>query len=109
MAVYVVQEFGGRDFMPAAKHGTLVAMLPSDMQVYLSATTAVRKLTRHLKDFSDDDFLLLSGDPVLIGLAVAIATANNRGRAKLLKWDKRAGQYHPVDVDIYQKGETNAP
>lgn len=107
--VFVVQEAYGRDYMPAGKFGELIAMLPSDMQIYLSATTATRKLNRFLKDYNDNDYLLLSGDPVLIGLAVGIATGNNRGRAKLLKWDKRAGQYHPVEVDLFQKGESNEP
>lgn len=103
--VYVVQEVYGRDFMPAKKFGELIPVLPSDMQIYLSATPAVRRLTRILSKFTDDDYLLLVGDPVLIGLAVSVACVSNRGKAKLLKWDKRNMEYHAVAVDIFQKGE----
>jgi hypothetical protein len=104
--VYVVQEVMGRNFLPARKYGSLVPLLSPDTQVYLSATPAIRRLQRALKDFTDEDYLLLSGDPVLIGLAVGVATTNNRGKARLLKWDKAVGDYHPIDVDIYQKGES---
>jgi hypothetical protein len=103
--VYVVQEVYGRDFMPAKKFGELVPLLQADTQIYLSATPAVRRLTRHLSKFTDEDYLLLVGDPVLIGIAVSIACAANRGKVKLLKWDKRNMDYHAVSVDIFQKGE----
>lgn len=104
--VYVVQEVYGRDFLPARKYGELIPLLQADMQVYLSAVPAIRRLTRILSKFTDEDYLLLVGDPVLIGLAVAVATASNRGKARLLKWDKQNRDYHAVSVDIFQKGES---
>ena len=107
MSVYIVQEVYGRDFLPAKEYGELVPMLPYDMQIYLSATPAVRKLNRFLQKFTDNDYLLLVGDPVLIGLAVSLACMHNRGRAKLLKWDKRSMKYHPVNVDLVPKGESD--
>ena len=57
------------------------------------------------KDFSDEDYLLLMGDPSAIGIACAVASSNNRGRFKCLKWDKREYKYYPVEVNLYEKGE----
>ena len=58
-----------------------------------------------VNDFSDDDYLLLMGDPSAIGIACAVASSNNRGRFKCLKWDKREYKYYPVEVNLYEKGE----
>ena len=45
----------------------------------------------------------MSGDPVCIGIACAIAASNNMGRFNLLKWDRLEETYYPLKVDIYQK------
>lgn len=108
MSVFIVQEVYGRNFLPAKEYGELVPMLPYDMQIYLSTAPAARKLTRFLQNFSDNDYILLVGDPVLIGLATAIACMHNRGKAKLLKWDKRTMGYHPVEVDLIPKENDDA-
>jgi hypothetical protein len=46
------------------------------------------------------------GDPAIIGIACAIAAEINRGRIKLLKWDKENKTYYPIQVDIYQKTDS---
>ena len=103
--VYVVQEVTGRNILSAEKYGKLELLLPEGSQVVLSSAPTVRRLKSKLKDFSDADYLLLMGDPSAIGVACAIASANNRGRFKCLKWDKREFKYYPVDVNLYEKGE----
>jgi len=45
--------------------------------------------------------LLLIGDPLAIGLAVAVASNANRGKVKLLKWDRQERQYYPLSVNLY--------
>ena len=96
MAVYVVQEAVGKNILSAEKYGELVLLLDSDRQVVLSAAPTIKTLKLKLKNFSDDDYLLLMGDPVAIGIACAIACENNRGKMKCLKWDKREMRYYPV-------------
>ena len=71
----------------------------------LSTGPEVSRLKRKLIDFNDDDYLLLMGDPSAIGIACAVASSNNRGRFKCLKWDKREYKYYPVDVNLFEKGE----
>ena len=85
MTVYVVQEVKGRNILSAKEFGELKLLLPEGSQVVLSAAPTVRKLKTRLKDFCDDDYLLLIGDPDAIGIACSIAADSNRGRYKCLK------------------------
>ena len=65
-----------------------------------SPTPTITRIKKALKEFNDEDFLLLIGDPAAIGVAVHIALQNNRQKARLLKWDKREYRYYPVEVTI---------
>lgn len=103
--VFVVQEMPGRNILPARKYGELLALLPSNSQVLLSPGPTVERMRRALKDFCDDDFLLLSGDPVAIGIAMMVAGDRNLGRVKVLKWDREEGVYFPIEIDLHKKGE----
>ena len=103
--VFVVQEVSGRNILSAEKYGELELLLPNNSQIVLSSGPTVRRLSQKLKNFSDDDYLLLMGDPSAIGIACAIASSNNRGRFKCLKWDKREFRYYPVQINLYEKGQ----
>lgn len=105
MTVFITQETPGRNFLPARKYGELVALLPGNAQIVLSPTPVLRKLEFQLSKFSDDDFLLMSGDPLIIGLAVHVALTRNAGRARFLKWDKRENDYYEVKIDLNEKAD----
>lgn len=103
--VFVVQEMANHDISPAMKFGEIEILLPSNTQIAFSTIPVVRRLRRKLMDFSDKDYILLTGDPVAIGLACAIASFNNGGRYTALKWDRREYLYIPVKVDVTENGE----
>lgn len=103
--VYVVQEMANHDIASAFKYGELVALLPSNTNIQISTIPTVRTLRNKLRDFKDGDFLLLTGDPVAIGLACSIAAFYNAGRYAVLKWDRREKMYIPIKVDITENGE----
>ena len=105
MAVYVVQEVVGRNILCAEKFGYLELLLPVGSQLVLSTGPTVKRLTYKLRNFNDEDYLLLMGDPAAIGIACAIAATQNRGQFKCLKWDRREYKYYPIEVNLYQKGE----
>lgn len=54
-----------------------------------------------LSDFSDDDHLLLIGNPGLIGMATTIAAWYNNGSVKLLQWSGRHNEYTEIVAKIY--------
>ena len=103
--VFIVQEMPNHDIAPAMKYGDMVVLLDSNTQIAFSTVPTVRTLRRKLRNYKDGDFLLLTGDPVAIGLACSIAAFYNSGRFTALKWDRREKMYIPVKIDITENGE----
>ena len=104
MTVYVLQEMG-RNVRSAEKFGDLKVCLPDNRQMILSSGPLTFKLKQELKDFNDNDYLLLIGDPAIIAVAGAIASENNNGRFKVLKWDRNEMKYYDIEIDLRGKSE----
>ena len=112
--VYVIQELPGTragqpkfNIMGAAKYGTLKVLLPEYSQMVLSPGPLILKLRSLLKDYTEKDYLLLTGDPAIIGVACSVVSDITNGKYKLLKWDKQERRYYPIEIDLYQKFETS--
>jgi len=60
---------------------------------------------QNLKDFTREDYLLLTGDPAIIGVACSIVSDMTNGKYILLKWDKHERQYYPIEINLYEKGK----
>jgi hypothetical protein len=110
--VYVIQEIAGtRDGRPkinilgAAEYGTFKFLLPELSQIIFSPGPLIFKLRKGLKDFNEKDYLLLTGDPAIIGVACSIVSDISNGKFKLLKWDKQERKYYPIEINLYEKGE----
>ena len=110
--VYVLQELPGTkigqpkyNITGALKYGKLKVLLKENTQIVLSPGPIIFELRRLLKAYSSKDYLLLSGDPAVIGLACAIASDINNGRFNLLKWDRQEKVYYPLEIDLYEKGK----
>lgn len=103
MTVFITQEVRGRDFRDALSFGELEVLVPALEQATLSTQPVVRRMLRKLVRFNDQDYLLLSGDPVAIATAAALAAYYNRGRFKVLKWDRLTARYLPLQVDVTLK------
>ena len=99
MTVYVLQEMG-RNVRSAEKFGDLKVVLPDNRQIVLSSGPLAFKLQQELKDFNDNDYLLLMGDPAIIALAGAVASDVNGGRFKILKWDRDEKKYYDIEIDL---------
>lgn len=99
--VYVTHEIPTLDFGPAYKWGdSLVAVFPPGAgQVTLSPHVAIARARQVLRNMTQDDYLILAGDPVIIGLCVAIA-AELVGRVKLLRFDRHTFSYVLVELDF---------
>ena len=98
MTVYVTQEMG-RSIRSAEKFGDLKVLLPDNRQI-VSSGPITFKLQQELKDFNDDDYLLLIGDPAIIAVAAAAAAKINNGRFKVLKWDRDDKTYYDIEIDL---------
>ena len=65
------------------------------------------KLRAGLKKFNAKDYLLLTGDPAIIGVACSIVSDITNGKYNLLKWDRQERKYYPIKINLYEKGEVN--
>ena len=104
MTVYIpqVMDYNVRS---AEKFGDLKIMLPDRKQMILASGPLTFELQKHLKDFNDNDYLLLIGDPAIIGLCCAIASDFNNGKFKVLKWDRIDKRYYDLEIDLRGKNE----
>ena len=115
--VYVIQEIAGTqagnpkiNIMGASVYSTsgkFIFLLPEFSQIIFSPGPLIYKLRKNLKDFTREDYLLLTGDPAIIGVACSIVSDITGGKFKLLKWDKQERKYYPIEINLYEKGEVD--
>ena len=116
--VFVIQEIAGTkagnpkiNIMGASIYSTsgkFNFLLPEFSQIIFSPGPLVYKLRQGLKNFTKNDYLLLTGDPAIIGVACSIVSDIRNGKYNLLKWDKQERKYYPIEINLYEKGEINA-
>ncbi len=110
--VYVIQEISGTkegrpkiNILGAAEYGDFKFLLPELSQMIFSPGPLIFKLRKGLKDYTTEDFLLLTGDPAIIGVACSIVADMTNGKFNLLKWDKQERKYYPIHINLFEKGE----
>ena len=90
------------DFTEAKRFGDLTFLLSPNANPFSPNEGVICELTDKLHDYSVHDFLLLTGNPILIGWTVAIAAQANKGRVRLLQWNGRRSCYLEVRGDLYK-------
>ena len=110
--VYVLQELPGTkagspkiNIMSASKHGDFKFLLPEFSQIIFSPGPLIYKLRSLLKNYTTKDYLLLTGDPAIIGVACSIVSDITNGKYKLLKWDRQDRVYYPIEINLNEKGK----
>jgi hypothetical protein len=109
MSVYCVQMQHRFDTVTerlVPKYDLSAAADYGDIQYLLSPTASpfrpdsvLADLHHKLAEFGDDDYLLLMGNPCLIGMAVAVAAGYNEGNVKMLQWSGKDQRYIAVDAE----------
>lgn len=85
----------------ASSFGDIVTLIPSNqVHAALLPVPTLHKMRSELRDFSDDDYLLPVGDPVLIAMAAMTAARENRGKVKFLRWSRDRKEYDTVEVRV---------
>ena len=110
--VYVIQDIPGTkigapkiNIIGATQYGQLKVLLPENSQIILSPAYVISTLKTKLKDYKSNDYLLLTGDPAIIGVACSIVSDITNGKYNLLKWDRQEHTYYPIEINLYEKGE----
>ncbi len=112
MTVYVVQrqmryDHDKKTLVPrfadvekATSFGDIEYVLSPNDHPY-NPTMILGKIHDKLKDFCDEDHLLLIGSPGLIAMITAIAAHYNEGRVKFLQWNGRHLSYDLIEARLF--------
>ena len=110
--VYVLQELPGTragspkiNIMSASKFGEFKFLLPEFSQIIFSPGPLIFQLRSLLKNYTIKDYLLLTGNPAIIGVACSIVSEFTNGKYNLLKWDKQDRIYYPIEINLNEKGK----
>ena len=112
--VWVVQEIAGTregrpkfNIMGASEYGNLKFLLDERSQMIFSPGPLIFKLKNLVRDFKPTDYLLLTGDPAIIGVVCCLVSDLTNGKFNLLKWDRQEKKYYPIEIDDYGTGAKN--
>ena len=84
---------------PASKHGEIIVLLPPEAN-RLHTAPLVEVLKERMTGYTQEDFIVAVGDPTLMVAATCIAARMTRGLVRMLKWDRRTGDYVAVEIRV---------
>ena len=96
-----------QDQQDAMKKTENIQSLADQVERLEGLQSRIEKSETNLKDFKAEDYLLLTGDPAIIGVACSIVSDITNGKYNLLKWDRQERKYYPIKINLYEKGEIN--
>jgi len=91
---------GYRDISDCERFGMPIIMFENPKQIQVNSSRFVFSIEKKLKDFAPNDYLLLMGDPVLIGIVCAVAAKITNNNFKVLKWDRESAIYIPINIEL---------
>ncbi len=93
--VYVVQRTE-HNFVPATDYGDIEFVALVNYPKFENPQKHIDFMKSKLETFGPSDYLLVVGDPINIGVAMAILS--KRGAFTVLKWDNVSSKYVPVTI-----------
>lgn len=104
--VFVVQENLRADYSDAERFGEVVFMTVDEFKPIngsLRNQIVKDEIKSSLDKFTPEDFLVLTGNPTMIGYAfhhAAGAVADKGGVLNILQWDKITNGYKPFQITV---------
>lgn len=89
------------DLSPAQEFGDLKFILREDRNPFKNIQGAMAETVEYLETegFSQDDWLLLVGNPTLIAIVASAATMMV-DKLRVLQWDRNGRKYRPVEITL---------
>jgi hypothetical protein len=100
--VWVVQENNYIDYSDAERFGEVNFITRDEIKPIRGSLINESIMTRidsTLEQFGEDDYLVLTGNPAVIGYAFHKA-AERCDVVNVLLWDKIGGRYRPLEMEI---------
>lgn len=110
--VFIIQDQHVRDqetnalvskfnFATAKEFGELTFLLNPTANPFSPNEGVIAELTDKLHDYNHNDFLVLTGNPILIGWATALAAKINGGKVRFLQWNGRRQMYLEIKGSLF--------
>lgn len=100
--VYITN-LGGHNFNPAREYGDLIPLTKGNINP-IQADRILVEMMDILKDSIASDYLVLSGHPVTVAIAVSILMQLH-GKVNLLIWNKYKRRYNVREITAEQINE----
>lgn len=84
---------------PARSFGEIVVLMPPEAG-RMQPDELRALLLRSLETITPNDWLLTTGDPVLMGITMVIAARQLNGLLRILRWDRQSRTYEPVEIQV---------
>jgi hypothetical protein len=99
--VFVIQDDGHKNLFPAKKFGQkFVVLATKDLPLYRNPTATISGVLSRLQDYDPkQDYVIMTGDPLLIGIVTAYII-KQFGTIRCLKWDKQNIDYFPITLSL---------
>lgn len=93
----LVERLDARGKAKAEQYGELVFLFSPNVKPF-NTEPLIKELREKLADFSEDDYVLMIGNPIIMSLVSTVASDASDGPIKFLQWTN--GDYVPVDADL---------
>ena len=87
-----------KDYSDAKRFGEIVVLLENNATPF-DLPPLMKRLHEELQYIREEDWFIPVGNPVLIGLAIAVASEYLGGQLKLLQWSGSSRSYIPITVE----------
>ncbi len=87
-----------KDYSDAKRFGEIVVLLENNATPF-DLPPLLKRLHDELKYVREEDWFIPVGNPVLIGLTMAIASDYLDGNLKMLQWSGSSRSYIPITVE----------
>lgn len=84
---------------PAKAFGHLEVLLPPEAG-RMAPESLHKILLKGMEHITENDWLLATGDPVITAIVTTLASQKLNGLLRLLRWDKRAKAYEPIEIQL---------
>ena len=84
---------------PAKQFGLLEPMLPPEAG-RMAPDELKQILSKSIEDITEADWILATGDPVVMGIVMVMAARKLGGLLRILRWDKRTKSYEPIELKV---------
>jgi hypothetical protein len=84
---------------PAKAFGHIEILLPPEAG-RMAPEVLHKILLKGMEGITEDDWLLATGDPIITAIVTTIAVHKLDGLLRLLRWDKRAKAYEPIEIQL---------